>query len=113
MLTQDQRDTFRLALASFNDYTVKSVGELDIDNMLSDDQIVETRDTLEDFFKAQGRKLNRRTGERPEVPFEQEATLLGVIYKWDDVQARKGARRGTLYVMDFGTVRAVFFDGEA
>ncbi|MDO8729439.1 MAG: hypothetical protein Q7K26_06220 [bacterium] len=112
MLTQDQRNTFRLALASFNAYSVKNVEELDINHMLSDDQIVETRETIENFFEAKGRKLNRRS-ERPEVPFEQETTLLGIIFKWDDVQARKGARRGTLYVMDFGVARAAFFDGEA
>ena len=112
MLTQEQRDTFRLALASLNCYTVEKVEDLDIDDMLSDEEVVETRDTIDDFFNAQGRKLNRK-GERPEVPYEQETTLLGTVYRWENVQARKGARRGNLYVMDFGDVRATYFDGEA
>ena len=76
MLTQQQRDTFRLALASLNCYSVEKVEDLDIDDMLTDEQVVETRDTVEDFFAANGRKLNRK-GERPEVPYEQNQTLLG------------------------------------
>jgi hypothetical protein len=113
MLTQSQRDTFRFALAALNNYTVEAVAELDIDDMLADDQIVETRDTLDNFFDAQGRRLDRRTGQRPAVPHELNTTICGDVYKWEDVQARKGARRGTLYVMDFGDVRAAYFDGAA
>lgn len=112
MLTQEQRDTFRLALAALNNYSIKDVAELDIDDMLNDDQVVATRDTVENFFEAQGRRLNRR-GERPETPYELNTTICGEMIKWEDVQARKGARRGTLYVMDFGTARAAYFDGEA
>ncbi len=112
MLTQNQRDTFRLALASLNCYRIEKVEDLDIDDMLTDEKIVETRDTVEDFFSANGRKLTRQ-GKRPEVPYEQNTTLVGIVYQWDDVQARKGAQRGTLYVMDFGDARAAFFTGEA
>lgn len=112
MLTQDQRDNFRLTLASWNNYGATSVADLDIDDMIEDYQIVETRDTLEDFFNAQGRRL-LKNGERPLAPFERSETLLGHIYVWENVQARKGARRGTLYVKDFGDVRAAYFDGEA
>lgn len=112
MLTQDQRDNFRLALASYNNYSATSITDLDIDDMIDDHQIVETRDTIEDFFGAQGRRL-LKNGERPAVPFERNETLLGEIYVWEDVQSRKGARRGTLYVKDFGDVRAAYFDGEA
>lgn len=111
MLTQNQRDTFRLALASLNCFTVEKVEDLDINDMLTDEQVVETRDTVEDFFTANGRKLNRQ-GKRPEVPYEQNTTLAGIVYQWDDVQARKGARRGTLYVMDFGDARTAYFTGE-
>lgn len=113
MLTQSQRDTFRLALSALNNFSAKAVEELDIDDMLTDDQIVETQDTLENFFDAQGRRLDRRTGQRPAVPHELNKTICGDVYKWEDVQARKGARRGTLYVMDFGGARAAYFDGEA
>ena len=112
MLTQKQRNTFRLALASLNCYSVEKVEDLDIDDMLTDEQVVETRDIVEDFFSANGRKLNRK-GERPEVPYERNQTLLGIVFQWDNIQARKGAQRGTLYVMDFGDARAAYFDGEA
>lgn len=112
MLTKIQRDTFRLALSALNNYSVKTVEDLDIDDMLTDNQIVETRDTVENFFEAQGRRLDRRTGQRPAVPHELNTTICGDVYKWEDVQTRKGARRGALYVMDFGDARAAFFGGE-
>ncbi len=112
MLTQEQRDQFRLALSSWNNYSAKTVEELDIDDMIGDDQIVETRETVEDFFNAGGRKLNRQ-GQRPETPYELNKTIVGDLYVWEDQQSRKGARRGTLYVMDLGDARACYFDGEA
>ena len=113
MLTQEQRNAFRLALAAYNNYSAKSVEELDIDDMLTDDQVVETQDTVENFFETRGRRLDRRTGERPAVPYELNKTFLGDVFVWEDVQARKGARRGNLYVMDFGSCRAAYFTGEA
>ena len=112
MLTQKNRDDFRLALASLNQFAVKKIEDLDMDEMIADESVVETMDTVENFFETNGRKLNRN-GTRPSIPFEQNDTLLGPVFKWDDVQSRKGARRGTLYVMDFGCARAVFFDGES
>ena len=112
MLTQEQRDTFRLALASLNQYTITDPAQLDIDDMLTDEQVVETAETIEDFYAASGRRLNRK-GERPEVPYELNKTLKGDVFKWDNQQrGGKGARRGALYVMDFGNARAAFFDGE-
>ena len=63
MINQNQRDTFRKALSSLNNYTVKIEAELDIGDMLTDEQIVVTAETVENFFTAQGRKLNRK-GER-------------------------------------------------
>ena len=112
MLTQQQRDTFRLALASLNAYTVKTAAELDIDGVITEEEVVETLDTVEDFFAANGRRLTKK-GERPAIPFEKNRTLVGDVYRWDDIQTRKFARRGSLFVMDFGTARAAFFDGEA
>lgn len=111
MLTQEQRNTFRLALSALNNYSVTDVTELDIDDMLSDAQVVETLDTVDDFFNNNGRRLDRR-GDRPAVPFELNETIAGTVYKWENVQAEKGKRRGTCYVMDFGTARAAYFDGE-
>lgn len=112
MLTQEQRDQFRLALAAWNNYSAKTVEELDIDDMIDDERIVETRDTIENFFDARGRRLTRN-GERPAVPMELNKTICGDVYVWENQQSRKGARRGTLYVMDFGDARACYFDGEA
>lgn len=112
MLTQEQRDQFRLALSAWNNYSAKTVAELDIDDMIEDGQIVETQDSIENFFDARGRRLNRN-GDRPEVPRELNQTICGELYVWENQQARKGARRGTLYVMDFGAARACHFDGEA
>ena len=111
MLTQQQRDTFRLALASLNAYSVKVVDELDIDDVITDEEVVETCDTVEDFFAANGRRLTKK-GERPAIPFEKNRTLVGDVYQWNDIRTRKGARRGSLFVMDFGDARAAFFDGE-
>ena len=112
MLTQKQRDDFRLALASWNCNSITNVDELDIDEMITDDQIVETRDTIENFFDARGWR-NDRNGNRPDVPREKNKTLLGDIFVWENQQSRKGAQRGTLFVMDFGDARACYFDGEA
>lgn len=99
MLTQDQRNTFRLTLAAWNNYGAKTIDDLDIDDVLSDDQIVETRETVENFVDANGQARNK-------------VTFLGNVCIWDNIQARKGAARGTLFVMDFGDARASFFDGE-
>lgn len=109
MLTQEQRDTFRKAAASWNQC---GSSEVDIDDVISSDaRVVETRDTLENFFDAKGRRL-KRDGSRPDIPFEQEETAFGTIFVWRDAQSRKGARRGMLIVMDFGDARAAYFDGE-
>lgn len=109
MLTQDQRDTFRKAAASWN---CCGDADVDIDDMVTaDEKVVETRDTVEDFFSKNGRRL-KRDGSRPETPFELEQTAYGPIYVWSDVQSRPGKRRGTLLVMDFGDARAAYFDGE-
>lgn len=110
MLTQEQRDTFRRAVSS---YIACGRADIGIDDVISsDDGVAETRDTIEDFFSANGRRL-ARDGSRPAVPRELNTTDYGDLYIWDDVQARKGARRGTVYVMDFGDCRAAYFDGEA
>lgn len=112
MLTQEQRDNFRLALSAWSNYSAKTVEELDINDIIEDEQIVETRDTIENFFDARGRRLNRN-GERPAVPLELNKTICGEVYVWENQQSQKGMRRGTLFVMDFGDARASYFDGEA
>lgn len=113
MLTQDQRDTFRLALAAWSNTSATDRTDLDISDVCHrDGDVVETRDTIENFFEANGRRLSRQ-GQRPATPYEQESTILGDVFVWRDRQARKGCRRGTLWVMDFGDARAAYFDGEA
>ena len=109
MLTQEQRDTFRRACASYN---ASGAADVEIDEVIStDERVVETAETIDQFFESRGRRL-KRDGSRPETPFEQQRSAFGTLYVWDDQQSRKGARRGTLYVMDFGSARACFFDGE-
>jgi hypothetical protein len=95
MLTQSQRDQFRLALASINDYSCSTVEKLDIDSMLDDRDIVESRDTLEDFIKVRG------SG-------KPEKTLAGAVQVWERVQRFKGDPRKTLYVMEFDQFTASF-----
>lgn len=104
MLNQDQRNTFRLALASFN----RDTSFLDID----DDEIIETANTIDDFFKMHGRIFNPRD-EIPEFPYEEIKTLAGVIYIWYDWENRRDFGLGNFHAMDFGTIRALYFDGEA
>lgn len=109
MLTQEQRDQFRMALASYNKC---GVADVEIDDMIEDEQVVETRETIEDFFNARGWR-NDRNGNRPDVPRELNKTAFGEVFVWENQQSRRGARHGTLYVMDMGEARACYFDGEA
>lgn len=109
MLNKEQRDLFRKALASYNACGSDAV---DIDDFISkDSDVVETSETLENFFDSNGRKL-LRNGKIPDVPYERNITAFGEIFVWENVQKIKGARRGNLYVMDFGDSRAAYFDGE-
>ena len=109
MLDQEQRDTFRRALASHNRLGARDV---EIDDVCSDGDVVVTAETIENFFAASGRRL-KRDGTRPDVPFEKNSTAFGDVFVWQNQQrGGKGARRGTLFVMDFGTARAAFFDGD-
>ena len=107
MLTQEQRDTFRLAVALDNAGGDESIADID-DIVGSDSRVVETAETMDDFFKARGRTVNRKGEDRGWCE-----TVKGRFYRWDNVQARPGCRRGTLYVMDFGDARAAYFDGES
>ena len=82
MLSNEQIKSFRLALASYN-HCGGPVTDEDIgDVVLSDDDVVATRETIEDFFAARGRKLNR-FGNRPEKPSELNTTALGDVYVGD------------------------------
>ena len=99
MLTQDQINTFCLATAANNNGGYEEDATLD-DALCNADQVVETRDQIADFIAKWGQP-------------EKEEYGFGTLYFWRNVQARKGARRGDLMVMDFTTARAAFFSGEA
>tara|TARA_A100000172_G_scaffold29701_1_gene17660 strand:- start:1375 stop:1659 length:285 start_codon:yes stop_codon:yes gene_type:complete len=64
------------------------------------DDVVRTADTVADFQAA-------RSG----APDEYE-TPLGVLYVWENQQARKGARRGEVFVLDAGDYRLSYFSGQ-
>lgn len=107
MITAKQRDAFRLMLAAVN-YPSGTIDALDVDDVCTDADIVETADTVEVFLSLYGKSVTTRGR-----AVEQLQAIFGNLFVWDKVQTRKGCRRGTLYVVDFGDVRAVYFDGEA
>lgn len=101
MLTQTERDTFRLALASNCCYSVEDVSDLDISEIIEDDGVVETAETVSDFVNRSDYKSHNLC-----------TTLAGELHEFTGCQRSAGKRRGTLYVMDFGHARAAYFDGE-
>jgi len=96
-LTETQRTLFRQAVDCWNG---DAGGELEIPLIDKNEDVVETHETVENFRTARG------------VKGKEYRTLYGTLYIWAGVQARPGLRRGTEWLMDFGTVRAVYFDGE-
>ena len=64
------------------------------------DSVTETHETIEHFIAARGKA--------EVVDTENGCTL----FIWQNVQQRKGLRRGVLIVMDAGDTRLVHFDGE-
>lgn len=112
MLNQSQITQFRNAVASQNCNGSTNPEDLEMAEVITrDEDVAITRDTIEGFFAARGRRLDRH-GNIPAVPRELETTPFGDLYIWRDQQARKGCRRGTLYVMQFGEFCAAHFDGE-
>lgn len=99
MLNQKQIEQFRMALAADNIGGYEEDADLD-DAYCSEDEVVQTRDTVDDFTKQWGQ------------PHDSDKYTGGTLMIWNKLQVRKGARRGSLYVMDFGEARASYFDGE-
>ena len=64
------------------------------------DDVVQTRDTLEDFKAARS-----GTAEEYETP-------IGILYVWENQQSRKGARRGDVFLVDAGEFRLSYFCGQ-
>jgi hypothetical protein len=80
-------------------------GILAMEEAIDNPEVVVTAETVEDFFRANGRRL-RRDGSRPERPFEMNGNGTSTYYRWENVQpGGKGTPRGTLFVMDAGDVR--------
>jgi len=111
MLTDEQKTQFMMALAAHNsDADLKEEVNIDDSHCPDIEQVVDCSDTIDAFFVEQG-TYRKRDGTRSRK-LHQNDTCYGTIYEWRDVQARKGLRRGNLYVMDFGDRRAAYFDGE-
>jgi len=87
MLTQEQRKNLCAAVRAWNH-------GLDMPGASGPDEVIATNDTLADFISAWGE------------PSEWFGTPEGILIVWQKVQARKGAPRGDLFVMDFGEARA-------
>lgn len=100
MLSTQQIEQFRLATAANNNGGYEEDANID-DAYCSGEQVAQTRDTVANFAEMWGK------------PHEIENYSFGALLIWHDLQARKGARRGDLYVMDFGDARAAYFSGEA
>ena len=96
MLTQNQITAFRMATAAHNLGHHEEDATLD-EALCNEDEVVHTRDTAAAFIASHGR------------PDQCENYKSGDLLVWNKVQTRKGARRGDLYVMDFGDVRAAYF----
>ena len=66
------------------------------------DEAIESSATVEDFQKgiAAGKKVN------------MVETPAGTLHVWQGVQARKGKRRGTLFVLPSEDKTFSYFDGE-
>ena len=97
-MNADQMLVFRRAIEAENSGAEENVD----DRMLIDESDVsETHDSIENFTSKWGTPAS-------------SAEYFGVtLHHWTAVQARKGARRGDLYVADFGDSRLAHFDGEA
>ena len=64
------------------------------------DDVVQTSETVADFQAA-------RSGTA-----DEDETPLGILYVWENQQARKGARRGEVFVLDAGDFRLSYFSGQ-
>jgi len=109
MLTEQQKIDFVKAVAVWNrpslewaDCVDENKG-YDFAKLCEVENVAATRDTLADFLSGAARTAKRH---------EQQRTPAGVLHIFHEVQARKGARRGTAFVMDFVEARAAFFNVE-
>ena len=99
-LTETKIDDFRLATAVVNCNGYEEDATLE-QALCSPDEVVETRQTLADFIRDRGK------------PTSSEKYSFATIYIWENQQSCKGKRRGDLYVVDFGDLRAAYFSGES
>ena len=101
MLNQNEKIAFCKALAFINTGSEELAEEFDCYGICdSVGAVVETADALDHF----------RAGPAAGGKTAHEETPFGKVYVWKGVQPEgKGQRRGDLYVMDFGTARATYF----
>jgi hypothetical protein len=99
MLTPEQRLNFCKATALWNSNDFGN----DLAQLCEPDDVAATRDTVADFMSGPAGHARRR---------EECETPAGKLLVFRDCQTRKGARRGDLFLMDFGEARAAYFDGE-
>ena len=109
MLNKNQLDTFRFAITLIRERANQGENEVKRKDSLTNDNIVYTPGTLENFFGKYGRALTLRST-KPAIPRELCTTVYGDVYRWKNAQSRAGERPGTLYVMDFGERRAAYFE---
>jgi hypothetical protein len=88
------------ALAVQNGGTTEEVNQVVDWDMV--DEIVETKETLEDLKRFRGSPSSHLSGK----------TEFGDVYVFENVQKAKGLRRGDLYVVEYEDKTLCFFDGE-
>lgn len=91
MLNTEQRKQFAHLTAEYN---TGWNGDADDSAALCEpERVVETQDALDSFITVWG----------------QPAEVEQGMYVWESIQRKKGETRGTLFVMDFGEIRGVYF----
>lgn len=92
-------ENFINALAIYNGGSTKDINQIVDFDML--DEIVETHEKLEDFVSSRGKPF-----------YYNEPTAYGNVTVWENIQRKKGLRRGSLYVVEYEDATFTYFDGE-
>ena len=98
MMTQEQNVTFRRALEMADSST--EFEAIDDRMLIAESAVTQTAESVSNFVAARG-------------PATVEVCGPVKLHVWRNVQTRKGARRGDLFVADFGDYRLAHFSGEA
>ena len=95
MLTEEQKLNFCKATAEWNGNDF----EEECARVCEPGDVAATRETVDDFIKVWG---------APKI----KKTPAGDLLVWENIQIKKGLRRGDSFLMDFGAARAGYFTGE-